>query len=387
MADSKDLKRGRGEGVPPTQRPQLTPALTPASLGFRMPAEWETHAATWVAWPHNANDWPGKFQPIAWIFADIVKNLARAETCHILVQSADARDKARKVLEGCGVSEANIRFHVWPTNRIWTRDSGAIFVRDHNDEVAATDWKFNAWAKYDDWQLDNKVAARMAQHVGCENFEPVAMVHGREHRVVLEGGSIDTNGQGTLLTTDECLLSDVQARNPQLSREDYERIFSEYLGIDQVIWLKRGVVGDDTHGHVDDISRFVAPDQVLTVVEENRADENYYPLQENLEILRTSTDVHGRRLRVKTLPLPAPVVFKGQRLPASYANFYIANDSVLVPTFNDPNDRVALNALCEVFPSRRIVPIYCGDFIWGLGAIHCMTQQQPAGKAFKKKKR
>jgi agmatine deiminase len=377
MADSKDQKKAQGEGVSP---------LTPGSLGFRMPAEWETHAATWVAWPHNPNDWPGKFQPIAWIFADIVKNLARAEICHILVNNGEDKQKALKVLEGCGIDLTNIRFHVWPTNRIWTRDSGAIFVRDHNDEIAVTDWKFNAWAKYNDWQLDNKIAGRMAKYVACENFEPVAKIGDKEVRLVLEGGSIDTNGQGTLLTTEECLLSEVQARNPQLAREDYERVFAEYLGIDQVIWLKKGIVGDDTHGHVDDISRFVAPDMVVTVVEENRADENYYPLRDNLEILRTSTDLHGRRLRVKTLPMPAPVVFKGQRLPASYANFYIANDSVLVPVFNDPNDRVALNTMCEIYPSRRIVPIYCGDFIWGLGAIHCMTQQQPAGKPYKKKK-
>ena len=280
--------------------------LTPASIGFRMPAEWETHAATWVAWPHNPNDWPGKFQPIAWIFADIVKNLSRAELCHILVNSSDAREKARKILEGCGIDEANIRFHVWPTNRIWTRDSGAIFVRDHNDEVAATDWKFNAWAKYDDWQLDNKVSEKMAKYVGCEAFQPIARVGGKEIRVVLEGGSIDTNGQGTLLTTEECLLSDVQSRNPQLTREDYERVFSEYLGIDQVIWLKRGIAGDDTHGHVDDITRFVGPNTIVTVVEPNRDDDNHLPLAENLDRLRSARNREGRPFEIVELPMPDP---------------------------------------------------------------------------------
>ena len=353
-------------------------ARTPAELGYRMPAEWEPHAATWIAWPHNPQDWPGRFQPIPWVYAEIVRHLSRAERVHILVNDAAERARARKVLKDASVSTEQVSFHLWPTDRVWTRDSGAIFLRrecDGKREVAATDWKFNAWAKYSDWKRDNLVAAKMAREIGAEVFEPVAEVKGKSARVVLEGGSIDVNGQGTLLTTEECLLSEVQQRNPGLSRAGIERVFADWLGVTKVIWLKRGIAGDDTHGHVDDIARFVAVDTVVAAVEENRKDENHLPLQENLELLRSSHD--GKNLRVVTIPMPAPVVFKGQRLPASYANFYVANGLVLVPTFDDPNDVVALNILAGLFPSRKVVGIYCGDFIWGLGAIHCMTQQEP----------
>jgi agmatine deiminase len=353
---------------------------TPAELGYRMPAEWEPHAATWIAWPHNPKDWPGRFQPIPWVYAEIVRHLSRAERVHILVNDAAERTRAQKVLSDASVPTKQITFHLWPTDRVWTRDSGAIFVRRERDgkkEIAATDWKFNAWAKYSDWKRDDLIGAKMARDVAAGVFEPVAEINGKSTRVVLEGGSIDVNGQGTLLTTEECLLSKVQQRNPGLSREDLERVFADYLGVSKVIWLKRGIAGDDTHGHVDDISRFVAVDTVVTAIEENRADENHLPLKENLELLRSSRTQDGTTLKVVTIPMPAPVIFKGQRLPASYANFYIANGVVLVPTFNDPNDRVALNTLSELFPSRKVTGIYCGDFIWGLGAIHCMTQQEP----------
>ena len=353
-------------------------ANRPRELGYRMPAEWEPHAATWIAWPHNPDDWPGRFQPIPWVYAEIVRHLCTGELVHILVDNAAARTRAQKVLADAHVPAANVRWHLWPTDRVWTRDSGAIFIRSREGKIAATDWKFNAWAKYDDWKLDDKVAGRMAKDQGVPVWQPVARGdNGKTVRVVLEGGSIDTNGAGTLLTTEECLLSDVQARNPGLTREQMEEVFVNYLGIEKVIWLKRGTAGDDTHGHVDDITRFVAPDTVLSAIEPNRADENHEPLEENLDILRTATDQAGNRLKVKTLPMPAPVVFRGQRLPASYANFYIANDAVLVPTFNDPNDRVAMNIIAECFPTRRVVGIHCVDFIWGLGAVHCMTQQQP----------
>jgi agmatine deiminase len=342
-----------------------------------MPAEWEPHSATWIAWPHNPTDWPGRFQPIPWVYADIVRHLSRVERVDILVNDAEARTKAQKLLGQANVPAANIQFHLWPTNRVWTRDSGAIFVRSSNGEVAATDWRFNAWAKYPDWKLDDKVAAKMAREAAVPCWQPEANVNGKKVRVVLEGGSIDVNGRGTMLTTEECLLSEVQQRNPGLSRSDVEKVFSDYLGITKVIWLNKGIAGDDTHGHVDDLARFVAPDTVVTVIESNRADENYEPLQENLELLRRATDQDGRPLKVVTIQMPAPVIIKGQRVPASYANFYIANELVLVPTFNDPNDRAALNTLAELFPDRKIVGIHCGDFIWGLGAIHCMTQQQP----------
>ena len=350
------------------------PAATPHAAGYRMPAEWALHEATWIAWPHNRSDWPGRFQPIAWVYADIVRALAQVEQVHILVEDRAAATRVRGMLRRCGALLENIHFHEWPTDRVWTRDSGPIFVQNEAGEVAITDWRFNAWAKYRNWRHDDALPGRAAELLALPAWQPT--LDGR--RLVLEGGSIDTNGEGVLLTTEECLLSEVQARNPGLSREQLEKVFSEYLGIDQVIWLGRGIAGDDTHGHVDDIARFVNAATVVTVIEPNKDDENHAPLQENFERLEQARDREGKPFRIATLPCPAPVVFEGQRLPASYANFYIANGIVLVPTFNDPNDRLALNTLAELFPAHTVSGIHCGDFIWGLGALHCMTQQQPA---------
>ncbi|HET8636818.1 MAG TPA: agmatine deiminase family protein [Acidobacteriaceae bacterium] len=347
---------------------------TPRERGFRMPAEFAPHAATWIAWPHNPKDWPGRFQPIPWVYAEIVRHLASVEDVHILVNDAAAEQRARGILKRAGADLARVHFHHWPTNRVWTRDSGPIFVRNsQTGETAITNWKFNAWAKYDDWQLDDQIPERAAELLGLPSWQPE--INGQ--RVVLEGGSIDTNGAGVLLTTEECLLSETQQRNPGLGRKDLERVFADYLGIEQVVWLNRGIAGDDTHGHVDDITRFVAENVIVTVTEPNRDDENHLPLAENLDRLRAARNPQGQPFKIVELPMPAPVVFEGQRLPASYANFYIANGLVLVPTFNDANDRHALNTLAEVFPSRKSVGIHCVDFIWGLGALHCMTQQQP----------
>lgn len=345
-----------------------------------MPAEWEPHQATWIAWPHNRSDWPGKFAPIPWVYAEMVRHLSRVERVEIVVKNAAEKASARKMLQRADVSATNIRFHPWPTNRAWTRDSGPIFVRRDaaTDPVAVTNWRFNAWAKYSDWKLDNQLPERVANKLKLKEFTPILQVKGKPYRVVLEGGSIDVNGQGLMLTSEECLLSNVQQRNPGLSRSDLETVFAGYLGIEKVIWLGRGIVGDDTHGHVDDIARFVAPSTVLTAVETRRSDANYELLQENLTRLRGATDLEGRKLEIIELPMPRPVVFAGRRLPASYANFYVANNLVLVPTFNDPMDRVALNILAGVFTGREVAGIHCGDFIWGLGAIHCATQQQPA---------
>lgn len=339
-----------------------------------MPAEWEPHAATWLGWPHNRTDWPGKFQPIPWVYAEIVRSLARHEIVEILVNDARAEEQAHGVLDKANALSDNVRFRRAVTNRGWMRDSAPIFVKSRTGSVAAVNWQFNAWAKYPDWRDDAKASERIIRWTGVPAFHPE--LNGR--RIVLEGGSIDTNGAGLLLTTEECLLSDIQSRNPGLSRADLECLFADHLGIEKVIWLDRGIAGDDTHGHVDDITRFVAPGVLVTAVEANKNDANHQPLRSNLERLKTATDGGGRKLDVVQIPMPAPVVFKGRRLPASYANFYIANAMVLVPVFNDRNDRVALNTLAELFPSRDIIPIYCGDLIWGLGAIHCMTQQQPA---------
>ncbi len=351
---------------------------SPRAMGYAMPAEWQPHAATWIAWPHNPTDWPGRFQPIPWVYAEIVRHLTSVEDVHILVNDAAAQKRAEKILTRNGVNLSRVSFHVWPTNRVWTRDSGPIFVKNTRGETAVTNWKFNAWAKYDDWHHDDKLPGRIAKLLKMPEWTPeVVHADGKRHRVVLEGGSIDVNGAGVLLSTEECLLSEVQQRNPGLSRTQLEQCFQDYLGIEQVLWLNRGIAGDDTHGHVDDLARFTDEMTIVTCVEPNPQDENHEPLAENLDRLRSAKTLQGAPYRVVELPLPAPVVFEGQRLPASYANFYIANDLLLVPTFNDPNDRVALNTLAGLFPRHKTVGIHCVDFIWGLGALHCMTQQQP----------
>ena len=354
------------------------PDRTPRELGYRMPAEWEAHEATWMAWPHNPEDWPGKFQAIPWLYAEIIRLLAAHERVHLLVQDEKELRRATGILERAHANLDRVSFHTWPTDRVWTRDSGPIFVRNAEGRVALTNWRFNAWAKYSDWHLDDQIPDRVAEVLAMRQWQPGIDLSGEQRRLVLEGGSIDTNGQGILLTTEECLLSEVQQRNPGVNREQLERAFSEYLGIDQVIWLGRGIAGDDTHGHVDDITRFVGPSTILTAVEPNATDSNHEPLAENLERLKAARTSEGKQFTIVELPLPRPVVFRNQRLPASYANFYIANGLVLVPTFHDPNDRVALGILAELFPDREVIGIYAVDLVWGLGTLHCMTQQQPA---------
>ncbi len=378
---------------------------TPASRGYRMPAEWEPHAATWLAWPHYHGDWPGKFEPIPWVYAEIIRNLARHERVELIVNNASAARQARRVLERADALSDKVRFHRWPTNRVWLRDSGCIFLTrqpglarpdsrgrlsPHESNSLAIKFRFNAWAKYSNWRHDEKIgslmaevkiptlaakdAARMGHPVHTQEIRPLSA----GARIVLEGGSIDVNGAGTILTTEECLLSKVQERNPLMTRVHYEKAFADYLGASHTIWLGRGILGDDTHGHVDDLTRFVSKDTVVTMVEPNTKDLNHAPLRANLRRLQAARNHDGRQLNIVELPMPQPVVFEGRRLPASYANFYIANGVVLAPVFNRPNDRIALNTLAHLFPKREIVPIYSGDFIWGLGAMHCMTQQQPA---------
>jgi agmatine deiminase len=345
----------------------------PADLGYRMPAEWEPHEATWLAWPHNRADWPGKFPAVPWAYAEIVRHLHRSEYVHVLVNDERSERRARAALERAGVDLRRVRFFRFPTDRTWARDYGPLFVTGPDGAVGVTDWMFNAWAKYPNWQRDNAVPLQAHLALGGRYWQ--ARVG--ERPVVLEGGSIDVNGQGLLLTTEECLLSPVQARNPWLPRAELEKVLGDYLGVTKVLWLNRGIAGDDTHGHVDDLARFVGPRTVVTAVEESPLDENYAPLQDNLQRLRGMTDLEGRPLEVVPLPMPAPVAFEGQRLPASYANFYIANECVLVPTFNDPDDRRALGILADLFPGRTVVGIHAVDLVWGLGTLHCLTQQQP----------
>lgn len=346
-----------------------------------MPAEWESMAATWMVWPHNRSDWPGKFEPVPYVYAEIVRHLSRVGRVELVVNDEAHERKAASVLKFANVLPArtdSIGFHRWPTNRGWTRDSGPIFVRRRGGQRAIINWRFNAWAKYKNWQKDNLLPLHIADVLQIPCLSPAfAADDDNAHLVVLEGGSIDVDGQGTLLTTEECLLSSVQQRNPGMTRDDLEFVLGLFLGVKKVIWLDRGIVGDDTHGHVDDIARFVAPRTVVAAWEPNPADPNHEILRENYRRLQRATDAKGQRLNVIKLPMPAPVVMDGQRVPASYANFYIFNGVVLVPTFNDPSDRVALNILAEAMPKHTIIPIYCGDLIWGLGAIHCMTQQQP----------
>ena len=338
---------------------------------MRMPAEWEPHAATWLAWPHEKTDWPGKFAPIPWLYGEIVARLARMERVRILCDDPAA---VRRVLKKCHADLNAIDLLEFPTDRSWTRDTCAIFVRGAKGKLLATDWQFNGWAKYDNWRNDDLAPAFLAWSLGIDAVQPVL----GKRRIVLEGGSIEVNGCGAMLTTEECLLSGVQARNPGLSRKQLEQVFARYLGVSKVLWLRNGIHGDDTHGHIDDLARFVNPTTVVVASEHDPLDPNFEPLRENLELLREMTDQAGNPLTIHTLPMPRPVWFAGQRLPASYANFYIANRMVLVPTFNDPNDRVALNTLAHLFPDREVVGIACTDLVLGLGTLHCMTQQEPA---------
>jgi agmatine deiminase len=355
------------------------PASTPAALGFRMPAEWEPHEATWLAWPHAAADWPGKLAPISWVYGEVVRHLARGEVVRILVPDAVVEKKAAVLLGRVGVDEARVRFLRVPTDRSWTRDTCPLFVSDAAGRVAMTNWRFNGWAKYANHKKDDAINDHLARRLGLTQWKPTVTVAGKDWRVVLEGGSVDVDGRGTILTTEECLLSPVQARNPGLPRAELERVLCEHLGARKVLWLGNGIAGDDTHGHVDDLARFVDARTVVMATEDDPADANHAPLRENRARLEAMTNADGDRLRVETLPMPAPVVLDGVRLPASYANFYVANAVVLVPTFNDPRDREALATLARLFPTRAVVGIHAVDLVWGLGTLHCMTQQQPAG--------
>lgn len=348
----------------------------PAGRGFRLPAEWEPHEATWIGWPHNRSDWPGRFGPIPWVYAEIVRKVAPGEIVRVLVDSRPQELAARRVLARAGCDASRVEFFRIPTNRGWTRDSGPAFVReDRQGKTAIRRFRFNGWARYDDWRKDDAVPPRVARLLGLRLLP--ARSGGRD--VVLEGGAIDVNGAGTLLTTEECLLDPkVQVRNPGMTRRGYEKVFRDFLGAGNVLWLARGIAGDDTHGHVDDLARFVNPRTVVLCREENRSDENYRPLEENRERVEGMRLEDGSKIEVAFLPMPGPLFFDGRRLPASYANFYVSNAAVLVPTFNDPKDRVALGTLAELFPDRPVVGIHAVDLVWGLGTIHCLTRQQPA---------
>jgi agmatine deiminase len=342
-------------------------------MSFRMPAEWEPHRATWISWPHHEPDWPGKLGPIPWVYAEIARTIADHENLEILCASEDIRASASDILDAHAVCRDRVRLHIVPTDRVWLRDSAPTGVLEQSGDVVWLNWAFNAWAKYDNWSQDAQIGTAMAAITSHRRVEP-QRADGRG-RIVLEGGGIEVNGDGLMLVTEEWLLSDVQVRNPGLTRGEYERIFADWLGVRQTIWLGEGCVGDDTHGHIDDIARFVAEDVIVLAVERDPDDENHERSMDNLH--RLELLARDRPIEIVTLPFPRPVMMRGERLPASYANFYIANDVVVMPTFNDPNDRVALDILANLMPSRTVVGIHAVDLVWGLGTLHCLTQQEP----------
>jgi len=353
---------------------QLAELSIPTKLGFHMPAEWERHEATWLAWPHEVTDWPGKFGPVPWVYAEIVRLLSQVERVYLLVEDEKAQSRVKTMLKKERANLDAVDFFCVATDRGWMRDVGPTCLLGSN-ELAYVHWKFNGWSRYDNFKKDAVCTPKVNQKLKRRLWQP----EHKGRKVVLEGGSIDVNGCGTLITTEECLLSStVQERNAGFSKADYEEIFQNYLGVTNVLWLGAGIAGDDTHGHVDDLTRFVDPNTVVTVVENDPKEENYAPLQDNLARLKLMKDQDGRALKVETLPMPAPVWFGHERLPASYANFYIANEIVIVPTFNDPNDREALNTIAGLFPTRKVVGIYCRDLVGGQGTVHCLTQQEPA---------
>lgn len=340
---------------------------------YRLPAEWEKHEATWIGWPANKEDWPGKFTPIPWVYGEIVRYISREEKVRIIVQSKDHQQKALNVLKSVHANLNNVEFFILKTDRNWLRDAGPQFVKDENGKTILVNFKFNAWAKYDNYKLDAKIPKMISEKLNLKRI--VAIYKNKE--VVLEGGSIDYNGTGTIITTEECLLDEnTQVRNPGFTKKDYEDVFRKYLGVTNVIWLGRGIAGDDTHGHVDDITRFVNNNTIVTVIETKANDENYIPLMENRERLEDARLEDGSIPEIVELPMPSPVIFKGQRLPASYANFYISDYAVLVPTFNDANDRIALGILSEIFEDRLVIGIHAVDLVWGLGTLHCLTHEQ-----------
>ena len=350
----------------------MTHASAPGLRGFRWPAEWEPQEAVWLAWPASSLDWPGRLQGVRFAFADMVRHLARGQEVRILAHSPAIEAEARKRLADVGADLSNVRFLPCPIDRSWVRDSAPLFLRGPQGETEAVRFRFNAWAKYPTHTKDARVPEAVARHLGL----PLFHVKKDGRPVVLEGGALEHNGQGTLITTEECLLDQrTQVRNPGFTRQDYEALFREVLGATQTLWLGQGIAGDDTHGHVDDLCRFVNPHTLVLLQEDDPKDVNYTPLQENRERLQGLRLADGTRPEVVPLPMPGPLVFRGQRLPASYANFLIANACVLVPTFNDPKDREALGILAELF-DRPVIGIHAQDLVQGRGALHCLTMQQ-----------
>ncbi|HEY5232020.1 MAG TPA: agmatine deiminase family protein [Verrucomicrobiae bacterium] len=388
---------------------KISAAATPVQLGYSFPAEWERHEATWLGWPHNASDWPGKFETIPWVYGEMARKISAGEKINLIVRYKKDESHARHIFKRVGVDLQKIRFVTHPTNRGWTRDTGPIFVkcqravgilpadqtkkavlparcRQHVQETAIVHFHFNGWAKYDNWRKDTKVPETAAKLLGKKLFHAECSIPSatqnskfKIQNFVIEGGGIELNGRGTLISTEECYLDPkIQVRNPGLGKKEIETALKNYLGVKNIFWLAKGPKGDDTHGHIDDICRFVNAKTLVLVREKNPRDENYKPLAENWERIKDLRLEDGGKPEVVELPMPSPLHFDGVRLPASYANFYICNAAVIVPTFNDPNDRVALGILGELFRDRPVVGIHAVDLVWGFGSLHCLTQQQPA---------
>ena len=337
---------------------------------LRMPAEWEKQKSTWIAWPHNKKDWPNKFDFIPEIFAEIISHISKGQKVNILIENNVLKKRAILILKNFKVNFSNIRFSLCKTDRAWLRDSFPIFVKNKNKKILLN-WKFNSWAKYKNFKKDNSIINKVKKVLKLQSISPV--FNGR--KVVLEGGAIDVNGKGTLITTEECLLSKIQQRNSGFKKNDYEKIFFNYFGIRKIIWLKRGIAGDDTHGHIDDLARFVSENTIFLAYERNKKDVNYKILRNNFRILKKLDDF--KKLKIIKIPMPKAKYIEGTRVPASYLNFYIANKVILVPTFNDKKDKLVLKMFRKYFKNRKVVPIDCSILIWGFGAIHCMTQQEP----------
>ena len=344
-------------------------------LTRRLPAEWEKHQATLLAFPHDGKDWPGKYDAVKWAFVEIIRKVAPHEPVLLVVKSREHRDRAAAMLKQAHADASKVRCIILPTNRSWMRDSGPLVVKRSDGKREALQFRFNGWAKYPNHRLDAKIPAAVAAALNL----PLTQVRYHGRPVVLEGGAIEVNGSGTLITTEECLLDDeTQVRNPGFSRKDYEAVFKEYLGVRNVIWLGAGIDGDDTHGHVDDICRFVNRSTVVACVEKNRSDINHERLRDNFERLKRARLEDHTKPQVVPIPMPGRIDFEDLRLPASYVNFLVTNGCVLVPTFNDPNDGRALEILSELFKGRKVIGIHAVDLVWGLGTLHCLSHEVPA---------
>lgn len=340
----------------------------------RFPAEWEKQQGLLLCFPYNGNDWPGKYGAIQWAFVEFIKKVAQVEEVFLLVANEKLKEKVVGMLEMAHVKTSNVSFIIQKTNRSWMRDSGPIVIKNSKNGREALNFNFNGWAKYPNYKLDKLVPSKVTAFLDI----PLTQGMHKGKPVVLEGGAIDSNGKGTLLTSEECLLHpSIQIRNKNFTKADYEAVFKEYLGITNVIWLGNGIAGDDTHGHIDDLCRFVNEDTIITVVESDIKDANYLPLKDNLKRLQQSKLENGKSPNIVCLPMPKRIDFDNVRIPASYANFLILNKCVLVPTFNDPNDRIALNIIADCFPEREIIGISAIDLIWGFGTLHCLSQQIP----------